>query len=118
MMVVLPLIRLWNKHKDETNLINGIEIKVLESNDGFDNSGQQVDTKLVVLANNDRFMVHAYNSTQKVMVQGKNYEQFAINCLEPFFRANENISIKGENCSDQYRSKGCSSRKSFCQNTW
>ena len=84
--VVLPLLRLWHKNKDETFVINGREIKVVESDEGIENSGQQVDTKLVLLANNDRFVVHAYNSTQKLMVQGKNYEQFAINCLEPYFR--------------------------------
>lgn len=37
------------------------------------------------MANNDRLVLHTYNGTQNVMVQGKNYENFAVNCLKPFF---------------------------------
>ena len=38
-----------------------------------------------VIHNDQRFALHAYNTTQNLMVQGKNCESFDINCLEPFF---------------------------------
>ena len=38
------------------------------------------------MANSSRLVLHCYNSKQKLMVQGQNYEKFALNCLEPFFK--------------------------------
>ena len=48
---------------------------------------------LVVLANGDRLVLHAYNGTQNLMVQGKNYEKFATDCLQPFFIEKINQTI-------------------------
>ena len=52
----------------------------------MDESKNHVDTKLAIIVNSDRIVLHAYNSKQKLMVQGKGYEHFAINCLEPLFK--------------------------------
>ena len=44
-----------------------------------------MDTKLVIFVNNDRLVLHAYNATQNLMIQGKNHENFAVKYLEPMF---------------------------------
>ena len=92
--LVLPLLQEWHKKCNETVQVNDTEIKILEVDPGVENTGKTVDTKLAVLANNSRFVLHAYNSTQNLMVQGKNYEDFALNCLQPFFM--EKIELSKE----------------------
>ena len=57
----------------------------MEVNAGTENSDLHIDTKFILMANEDRIVLHAYNGTQNLMVQGKNYENFALNVLEPFF---------------------------------
>ena len=44
-----------------------------------------MDTKLDIFANSDRIVLHAYNGTQNLMVQGKNFENLALNYLKPYF---------------------------------
>ena len=83
---VLPLLSSWHRKLNEKLLINETEVEVIEIDSGVDNTEKHIDTKLVILANNSRLVLHAYNSTQKLMVQGQNYEKFALNCLEPFFK--------------------------------
>ena len=64
-----------------------------ESDPGIDDSNKHIDTKLVIIANTDRLVLHAYNGTQNLIVQGKNYANFAVNYLEPFFskKVNEDL---------------------------
>ena len=83
--IVLPLIRYWNTKVNETVTINETEIKIMEVHTGVETSEHHIDTKLVLNVNGDRLVLHAYNGTQKLMVQGKNYENFALNCLQPYF---------------------------------
>ena len=82
---VLPLLKSWHKKLNENIFINETEVQVIEVDSGIDSSKKHVDTKLVLLADQSRLVLHAYNSTQKLMVQGQNYEKFALNILEPFF---------------------------------
>ena len=84
--LILPLLRDWNTNMNKSIKIDDTEVEILEVEAGKENQGHHVDTKLVVIVNNDRLVLHAYNGTQNLMVQGKNYDKFAINCLEPFFR--------------------------------
>ena len=83
--IVLPLLREWKQKCNETIIINDVKVKIVEVNAGTDNSMKHVDTKLTLMVNDDRYTLHAYNGTQNVMVQGRNYENFAVNYLEPFF---------------------------------
>ena len=84
--VVLPLLRIWQENLNKIFVLDGFEIKIIDIKIGREDSGKQMDTKVTVLVNNDRFVLHAYNSTQKLMIQGKNNAHFAENCLEPFFK--------------------------------
>ena len=81
--VILPLLK--NLHNNEVIQINDKEVQIIEVDAGVENSKKHVDTKIVVNVNGDRFVLHAYNSTQNLMVQGRNYEKFATDCLKPYF---------------------------------
>ena len=83
--IVLPLLREWSKKCGENVKLGLEEMKIIEVEAGYEKSTKHVDTKLVLLADNSRLVLHAYNSTQKLMVQGQNYQKFALDCLEPFF---------------------------------
>ena len=83
--VVLPVLREWHGHVGKTLKIGEIEVKVDEADPGIDNSAKHMDTKLVMTVNNNRLVLHAYNGTQNLMVQGKNFELFAVSYLEPYF---------------------------------
>ena len=83
--IVMPLLREWNQKCDQTVNINNVEVKIIEVEIGTENSSNHIDTKLILMVNDDRIVLHAYNGTQNLMVQGKNYENFALNVLEPFF---------------------------------
>ena len=91
--IVLPLLKVWSMKVNETVQINDIDVKISEVDAGLENSDHHVDTKLVVHANGDRLVLHAYNGTQNLMVQGKNYENFAINHLQPYFLQNIEQSL-------------------------
>ena len=60
-------------------------MKIIEVTKGVEDSEKHVDTKLAVLVNTNRLVIHAYNSTQNVMIQGKYHKDFALSCLEPYF---------------------------------
>ena len=73
--------------------IDDHKIEVLEVDKGLDKDENHVDTKFKILFMNQHLVLHAYNTTQNLMVQGKQSEQFAINCLEPFFKRQINKSL-------------------------
>ena len=83
--VVLPLLRNWHSKVDETFEFMDCNIKVIESDAGEDNIKNHIDTKMVILFNTQRIVLHAYNGTRNLMVQGKYFENFALNILEPYF---------------------------------
>ena len=81
--VVLPLLRDWHGQVKKPFKLNDLDIVVDEADPGIDSSEKHMDTKLVIIVNTDRLVLHAYNSTQNLMVQGKNHENFAVNILNP-----------------------------------
>ena len=83
--LILPLLRDWIQKVNQVVKIGETEIKIIEVYAGKEQTGNHVDTKLVVMHENDRLVFHAYNGTQNLMIQGKNYEHFALQVLEPIF---------------------------------
>ena len=79
--VVLPILRDWHRQLKKPFKIGDLDVKVEESDPGIENTAKHIDTKLVINANNNRLVLHAYNGTQNLMVQGRNFENFAINYL-------------------------------------
>ena len=63
----------------------GADINIVESDAGVDKSNKHMDTKLVVFVNDERIVLHAYNGTQNLMVQGKNFSNFVVKYLQPYF---------------------------------
>ena len=61
------------------------------------------------MTSEQRYVLHAYNTTQNVMVQGRNCEAFAVNCLKPYFvkeieSNQENINLFNAYVQDQLSS--------------
>ena len=65
--VVLPLLRSWQEKINEPHYFSENEIKIVEFEAGKDISEKHVDTKLAVMFNDNRLVLHAYNSTQNLM---------------------------------------------------
>ena len=93
LQVVLPLLKSLQGKINETHHFSENEIKIVEFEAGKDISEKHVDTKLAVMFNDCRLVLHAYNSTQNLMVQGKSHEHFAVKVLEPYFREKIKSSI-------------------------
>ena len=83
--VVMPLICEWRRNVGKSINLFEHEIEIVECSSGLDLKAKHIDTKIVVLANNVRFVIHVYNGTQNFMVQGKNFAVFATEQLQPFF---------------------------------
>ena len=49
--LVHPLLRLWNMKVNEVSVVNKTEIEVIEINGGIEETGNHVDTKIVIMAN-------------------------------------------------------------------
>ena len=71
--VVMPLLREWSSNIGKSINLLEEQIEIVECTSGFDLKAKHIDTKLVVLASNVRFVIHVYNGTQNFMVQGKNF---------------------------------------------
>ena len=91
--VLLPLLKSWREELNNTHHFIENEMKIIEFEERSEKTDKHMDTKLVVMFNNDRLTLHAYNSTQNLMVQGSNHENFAVGVLEPFMRERINKSI-------------------------
>ena len=70
LQTVLPLLRSWQSKQNQKFFINETEVEVVEIESGIDSNQKHVDTKLVIMANSSRLVLHCYNSKQKLMVQG------------------------------------------------
>ena len=82
--VVLPVLRNWLKRGNEEFEINGSSLKIIDADEGKDLSKKHVDSKITVMVDNEKIVIHAYNTTQNVMVQGRKREKFVRTILEPY----------------------------------
>ena len=87
--VIMPLLNEWNDRVNSVVKVKGHDVLIVGVEKGLEKTKRHVDTKLTIMFADCRYVLHAYNTTQNLMVQGKNSESFAINYLEPFF--NEKI---------------------------
>ena len=65
---------------------DALEIKVVEYRDGLDLSDKHFDTKIVFSVNGNKVVMHCYNSTQNLKVEGSVYLDFIRKFLEPLFQ--------------------------------
>ena len=85
--VVLPLIRYWNGVKGECCKVGETVIKIADVKSGKNIGGKHIDTQDVFFANRDKIVMHFYNTTQLVLVNGHGYDRFIDIFLRPFLEA-------------------------------
>ena len=83
--VVLPTVSGWKSLNGKSFDFEGKHIKVSEFKAGFEENNKHFDSKIVFLVNENRIVVHSYNSTQNMKVEGKGYSYFIEEFLEPFY---------------------------------
>ena len=108
--VLLPLLKSWYVEVENVIRINDTDITIIEHEVGIESNEKHVDTKIVISVNDSRLVLHAYNSTQNLMVQGRNHQNFAVSCLEPFFK------MKIEESSDKITELNANIKEAFEQN--
>ena len=83
---VLPAARYWNEIQSETTCKIGDKvIKVGGIKSGKDANGMCVVSQVVFYSNRDKIVLHLYNTTQRILVNGHGYEDFVEIFLKPFF---------------------------------
>ena len=84
---VMPIIRSWCKTHTEGEAFesSGLTIKVMEFEDRADNDNKHFDTKVVFQVNGEKAVIHCYNSTQNLKVDGKMFLYFVELYLQPLF---------------------------------
>ena len=67
---------MWNNKNNEVVTIEDTEVKILELDAGFENTKEHVDTKLILMAGDDRIVIHAYNGTStETFLQKSSYHE-------------------------------------------
>ena len=85
--VVLPSVRYWDQVKEQTSCKVGTTvIRIASVELGREADGRHIDTKIVFHANDDR-VCHLYNTTQRILVNGRGYDTLINIFLKPFFEA-------------------------------
>ena len=87
--VVLPTIKAWNDLCGSSFTYGGLNIKVDEVKGGFEENSRHFDTKVVMFVDGIKVVIHSYNTTQNMKIDGKGYIQLIEKYLEPYF--NDNI---------------------------
>ena len=100
-LVVKP----WMETLAEYNKSDGVfkfeneDVRVASYKPGYDKDGNHVDTKIVLASKNNnvsnKYTLHIYNSTQRIKIDGKNFDTFTNNILEPYF-ANKVDTLKDD----------------------
>ena len=83
-------------------IINDMEITIEEYRDGMEMNNKHFDTKIALFVNRKKVVIHSYNSTQNLKVDGSIYVDFLENFLIPLFRSK--IDKLGDKISQYDRS--------------
>ena len=65
-----------------------MDISIVEYKHGSELNGRHFDSKIVFNVNNQKVVMHCYNSTQNFKVEGSVYEKFVEEFLEPIVLTN------------------------------
>ena len=68
-----------------------MELRIEEFRDGLELNNKHFDTKIVLFVNGKKVVLHCYNSTQNIKVEGSIYLEFIENFLKPLFLSNLEI---------------------------
>ena len=83
--VVMPTLLNWKNCVGNCINFGGISINIFEVKAGYELNSKHFDTKIVFLFDKNRVVIHSYNSTQNMKVEGKGYLEFIQRYLEPYF---------------------------------
>ena len=65
--------------------MGSLNIKVEEFENGMEINAKHVDSKIVFSVNGEKAVLHCYNTTQNLMVNGKMYTEIINQYLKPLF---------------------------------
>ena len=85
LVVAMPTLLEWKNICGESFNFNGLNIYVSEVKAVYEENSKHFDTKIVFLFGKNRVVLHSYNSTQNMKVEGKGYLEFIETYLEPHF---------------------------------
>ena len=84
--IVMPSILYWEKVKEtKTCRIGDKVVKIIDVKAGKEVTRSHVDTQISFLMNNDKIMLHCYNTTQLILVNGHGYDQLVQVFFKPYF---------------------------------
>ena len=83
--VVIPTLLEWKNLLGNTFHYGDLSIKVFEVKAGYEEHLKHFDTKIIFLFGKNRVVIHSYNSTQNMKIEGKGYIDFIEKYLEPYF---------------------------------
>ena len=87
--VVLPTIKAWSDRCGSSFSYGGLNIEIDEVKGGFEENSRHFDTKVVMFVDGLKVVIHSYNTTQNMKIDGKGYLKFIEKYLEPYY--NDNI---------------------------
>ena len=91
--VVLPSICYWNEIKGNKSCkVDEITVQIADVKMGKDVGGKHIDTQVVFFSNRDKVVLHCYNTTQLILVNGHGYAKFISMFLKPYFESKINLN--------------------------
>jgi hypothetical protein len=97
--IVLPSIRYWNEVKgSKTCRIGAMVVKIADVNMGKDTGGKHIDTQIVFFLNRDKVVLHCYNTTQLILINGHGYAKL----IEVFLKPKKKLKINPQGAISVY----------------
>ena len=86
--VAQPSLRYWNEGKgSKTCRIGETTVRIADVKTGKDAGGKHIDTQVIFFSNRDKIVLHCYNTTQLILVNGHGYSKFIEVFLKPYFES-------------------------------
>ena len=94
--VVQPSMRYWSDVKGiKSCKIDDMVIRIADLKSGKDIGGNHIDSQIVFFANRDKIVLHCYNTTQRILVNGHGYSKFIEMFLIPYFESKISLNLEG-----------------------
>ena len=109
--VVKPSFKYWTEVKgNKTCRIGDTIVRIADVKTGKDIGGKHIDTQIVFFANRDKVVLHCYNTTQLILVNGHGYAKLIEMFLKPYFESKiqmnlNEINVFNENALSSLGSK-------------
>ena len=92
--VVLPALGYWDEVKgNKTCKVNDLTVKIADLKTGKDVGGKHIDTQVIFFLNRDKVVLHCYNTTQLILVNGHGYNKLIEVFLKPYFESKITMKV-------------------------